>query len=406
MLARLVDAGRFTWDTPVTQVMPAFRLGDAATTAQVRMKHLVCACTGMPRQDMEWLLEGERLTPATVLSTLATMKPTSSFGELYQYSNLIAGAAGYVGGHAWRPDLEPGAAYDAAMQALVFDPLQMSSTTFDFALAQRGNHAAPHALDVDGRLVVADMGLNYATIPSRPDGGAWSNVHDLLRYVQLELARGRLPDGTRLVAEEPLLARRVQQVARGEGQGYGMGLKTDNSSGVPMLHHGGIATGYISDLMWWPEHGVGAVILTNADEGGIALRNLFRRRMLELMFDGNPEAEANAAVFAGMTRDRVAADRRTITVPAVPGQVGALAARYRNAALGDIVVERRGAATWFDFGGWRSEVATRRDHDGPGALVTVSPGVAGFQFEPGQREGRATLRLRDEQHEYVFDAVD
>lgn len=83
MLAKLVEQGRFTWDTPVTQVLPSFRLGDPKITAQVKIRHLVCACTGMPRRDMEALFQFEGATPETVMATLATMQPTSAFGELY-----------------------------------------------------------------------------------------------------------------------------------------------------------------------------------------------------------------------------------------------------------------------------------------------------------------------------------
>jgi len=36
--------------------------------------------------------------------------------------------------------------------------------------------------------------------------------------------------------------------------------------------------------MFLPEHGIGAVILTNADTGGIMLGS-FRRRLLEVLFD-------------------------------------------------------------------------------------------------------------------------
>ena len=58
LLAKLVDAkGNSTWDTPVTSVLPSFKLGDADTTQQVLIKHLICACTGLPRQDLEWLFE-------------------------------------------------------------------------------------------------------------------------------------------------------------------------------------------------------------------------------------------------------------------------------------------------------------------------------------------------------------
>src|SRR5688500_15338862 len=259
MLAKQVDAGAFAWDTPVTQVLRTFKLGDADTTRQVSMKHLVCACTGMPRQDMEALFQGHDDTPASLMATLSTMQPTSRFGELYQYSNTMAAAAGFVGGHVQHPGLELGTAYDRAMQALVFDPLGMTSTTFDFARALRGNHAAPHGPDVDGETAHVGMDINYYVIPGRPNGGAWSNVHDVLRYVQMELGKGVLPDGTRYIGEAPLLARYVQQVATGSDSGYGMGLKLDRSWGIPVVNHGGIESGYRSDMVWLPEHGVGAV---------------------------------------------------------------------------------------------------------------------------------------------------
>ena len=73
------------------------------------------------------------------------MQPTSAFGEMFQYSNLLAAAAGFVGGHVAYPQLELGAAYDKAMQTRVFDPLGMKATTFDYAAVMRGNHAMPHA---------------------------------------------------------------------------------------------------------------------------------------------------------------------------------------------------------------------------------------------------------------------
>ena len=50
------------------------------------------------------------------------MQPTSKFGEVFQYNNLMATAAGYIGGHAAYPNLDLGTAYDRAMQTMVFDP--------------------------------------------------------------------------------------------------------------------------------------------------------------------------------------------------------------------------------------------------------------------------------------------
>ena len=172
MLAKLVDAGKLDWNARAEDVYPAFKLGDAATTDKVLVKHLICACTGLPRQDYEWLFEGEKQSPQTVMATLGTMQPTSGFGELFQYSNPMAAAAGYIGGQVAHPGSELGAGYDQAMQALVFEPLGMANTTFDYAKAQTGNFARPHGYDIDHKVVVMDMGLNDTIVASRPAGAA------------------------------------------------------------------------------------------------------------------------------------------------------------------------------------------------------------------------------------------
>src|SRR6185436_10825581 len=111
---------KLTWDTPVISVMPTFKLGDDATTRSVLIKHLICACTGMPRQDMEWIFEYRQATPAGAMKLLGGMQPTSGFGELFQYSNLMASAAGFIAGAILYPGMELGAAYDKAMQSRVF----------------------------------------------------------------------------------------------------------------------------------------------------------------------------------------------------------------------------------------------------------------------------------------------
>ena len=401
MLARLVADGRFDWDTPVTQILPGFELGDAETTRQVLVRHLICACTGLPRQDLEWLFESEGATPESVLKSLATMQPTTRFGELFQYSNPMAAAAGYAGGHVLYPQAELGEAYDRAMQSQVFDPLGMSATTFDFAEAAQGNHATPHGVDVDGATVPASMDLNTTIIPARPAGAAWSTVNDVLRYVQMELDEGLRADGTRYIDAGPLLERRRQQVALGNDAGYGMGLMVDRTWGTPVVHHGGDMLGFHSDMLWLPEHDVGAVILTNSDPG-VYLRGPFQRRLLEVLFDGKAEAAENVKAQAQRLEQNRAAERKRLTVPADAASSAALAANYSSDGLGPIRVSRRSTSTWFDFGAWQSEVASRRNDDGTLSFVTISPGEDGFEFVAGAEDGKRTLVLRDSQHEYVF----
>jgi CubicO group peptidase (beta-lactamase class C family) len=402
MLAKLVDEGKMTWDTPVTTLLPSFKLGDPDTTSRVLVKHLICACTGLPRQDYEWLFQYKGVTSEDALKTLGTMQPTTKFGEMFQYSNPLAGAAGFVGGHVAFPSLALGAAYDQAMADRVFTPLGMTSTTFDYAQALAGNHATSHAPTVDGKPALAVMELNYSVIPVRPAGAAWSNIRDMLKYVQMELDEGTLPDGTRYVAKDTLLARRTPQVKIGQDTTYGMGLMVDTKYGTPVVHHGGDLIGYHSDMMWLPEQKVGAVILTNADPGWI-LRTAFRRKLLEVLFDGRPEADADVAAQAKSFYERLAAERKLLTIPAVAADAAKLAPQYVNEALGDITVSHNGAATVFDFGEWHSEVATRHNPDGSVSFITTAPGISGFEFVVGSG-AKPSLIVRDAQHEYVFSA--
>lgn len=62
-----------------------------------------------------------------------------------------------------------------------------------------------------------------------------------------------------------------------------------------------------------------------------------------------------------------------------------------------------GAATTFDFGEWKSEVASRRNPDGSLSFLTTAPGISGFEFVVGPGPG-PSLIVRDAQHESVFAA--
>jgi CubicO group peptidase (beta-lactamase class C family) len=401
LLAKLVDEHRITWETPVTTLFPNFRLGDAETTRSVLVKHLICACTGMPRQDLEWIFDYGHMTPESTVVLLGTMQPTSKFGELFQYSNLMAAAAGYTAAHVIHPDMELGAAYDSAMQAYVFDPLQMKTTTFDFKRAFSSNHAGAHSPDADGKTAKAMTAINDAVIPARPAGGAWSSVRDMLKYISMELAEGKLPDGTTYISKEPLLERRAPQVSIGKDVTYGMGLMVDTTYGVPVVHHGGDLVGYHSDMMWLPQQNVGAVVLTNGDPGWV-LRNRFQRKLLEVLFDGHSEAEALLNADAKSFYSTLAADRKLLTIPADANESAKLARRYANSSLGEIAVTMSGTSTIFDFGEWKSEVASRKNPDGTISFITTVPGELGFEFVVGSGPKR-TLTIRDAQHEYVFD---
>jgi CubicO group peptidase (beta-lactamase class C family) len=207
--------------------------------------------------------------------------------------------------------------------------------------------------------------------------------------------------GHTYISKEPLLERRAPQVYIGKDVSYGMGLMVDTTYGVPVVHHGGDLVGYHSDMMWLPLQGVGAVILTNGDPGWL-LRDQIRRKLLEVLFDGRHAADAQVNAGAKSFYSSLAADRKLLTIPADGNESAKLAKRYANSSLGEITVSTSGASTTFDFGEWKSEVASRKNPDGTMSFITIAPGAKGFELTMGSRSKR-TLTMRDAQHEYVFE---
>jgi hypothetical protein len=224
----------------------------------------------------------------------------------------------------------------------------------------------------------------------------------MLEYIKMELAQGKLPNGKPYMAKETLLARRAPNVSIGKDSIYGMGLMVSTKYGTPVVHHGGDIFGFHSDMMWLPEAGVGLVVLTSSDRGPV-IRDAVQRKLLEVLFDGKSEAEDSVKAARTDIDASIEIMKKQLVVPAATAVAGKLAAHYTSAVLGGITVSRSGMATVFDFGEWKSEVASKTNPDGSISFVTIAPGIAGLELVVGTGDEK-TLVLRDAQHEYTFTA--
>jgi len=414
LLAKLVDEGKLKWDQPVTEVYAPFKLGSPQTTSRVLVRHLVCACTGLPRKDMQVLFNSDPNTAAAdTFAQLAATEPTSGFGEVFQYNNLMASAAGYVGGQLAYPGQDLDRAFARAMNEKVWEPLGMTRTTLDFDKATRGDWARPHGDGIDGKpepMLGEGMRLNYAFTRYGAAGGAWSSANDMARYVRFELNEGRLDAsggkaGQQYVTAANLLRRRAPNVSTGEDRTYGMGMQVDRDYGVDVVHHGGSLAGYKSDILVIPSANLGAVILTNSENGGALLRP-FMRRVLELLYDGKPEASGDVAASAARIKAEVAKERELVSVTPDAAAVAALAPAYANPELGRLTVKRTGAngkgGVRFDFRSIGSLMGTKRNEDGTTSFVMLDPTLLFMPMTVGMKDGKRTLTMRDSQHEFVF----
>ncbi|MBK9031169.1 MAG: beta-lactamase family protein [Myxococcales bacterium] len=383
MEAALVDAGVVRWDDRVTTLLPGFALADAALTARLELWHMSCACSGVGAQDLDNIFEGE-VGPEARLAAMATMRPTAALGATYQYSNLMVAAGGYAAAHAAEPARGLGDAYAAVMQRTVFDPIGMTATTLALDAVERGDHASPHALALDGTTRAMPVAIEGGVRSIAPAGAAWSTVRDVARYVATEAARGVAPGGRRVVSAANVEARWRRRIADGDGpdSGYGLGVGVDRYHGVRLLGHDGGAFGFGTTVAVLPDLGVGVVILTNVRNGGAAEQLPFNavveRAVLEALLVGaRPEAAARLTALVQARAEADAAAGQGVELAPPPSWAAGLAGTYRDPRLGDVVVRPAVHGGSFDAGEWRSDFGRRARPDGVVELVLVDPPFAG-----------------------------
>ena len=383
MEAALVDAKLIGWDTPVVSVLPTFALGDPELTRELRLWHMSCACTGMPRQDLEDLFEWDGVTPEMRLASMRTMKPTTKLGETFQYSNLMVAAGGFIAAHAFAPQRPLADAYAAAMQAKVFGPIGMTSTTLDYATVARGDHADPHALAIDGTTRVMPLAIERGVEPIAPAGAVWTTLHDMERYVATELGDGVTPDRVRVVSDVNMRERLRVRVRSGAHDGYAIGIGIGMYSGTRQIAHDGGSFGFGTTMFTLPDEHIGIIIFTNVRNGSpeeqLPFNAAVTRRIVELSFaSAAPLAEKNLAYYATLRH------RKNPYAPSADRDWAApLVGTYHDPALGDVVIRATADGADLDAGEWHVAIDRAVEPDGTVKLVVLDPPFAGSAWVVG-----------------------
>ncbi|MEQ8672460.1 MAG: serine hydrolase domain-containing protein [Aggregatilineales bacterium] len=364
-MATLVDEGLITWDEPVVDILPNFAVADPEITQTLTVSNLVCACSGVPRRDLELIFNYEELTAEDVMESLATFEFFSDFGEAFQYSNQMVAAGGYaaaVADGAEYGDLYNG--YVDMMQRRILDPIGMDSSTFDFdAAVARGNYALPHGSNLDGDFIPIPLADEAWVEVIAPAGGLWSNVEDMGRYVITALNRGVTPEGERIVSEENLLVTWTPQVSISANDSYGLGWIISTSDGLQVLSHDGNLIGYSSTMIFLPEADLGFVMLSNGRATN-GIHSAVFERLMEILFEQDPRIESllrdQFAEDAESTPEAEVTEVTNEPAPDISGFVG----DYTNDVLGDVSILEENGDYYIDAGEWRSLLSPQFDDDG------------------------------------------
>jgi CubicO group peptidase (beta-lactamase class C family) len=199
-------------------------------------------------------------------------------GRRYAYSNLGIDLAGYI------LQVRSATPFARYMRDKVFAPLGMGHSTVDIGqICSMTDRAVGH---VNFPL---RMPVGWLIIPS---GGVWTTAHDMARYLQFHINRGTL-DGHSFLPADLVETMYTPPNEAARQARYGLGIAVSSRHGARRLQHSGGGYGFNSNMVWYPELRLGAVVLTNKVHR--RLNSELADEILDRIIDADPNLYAERA---------------------------------------------------------------------------------------------------------------
>ena len=357
-LGLLVEEGKLEWDAPVVRYLPAFQMWDPFVTREITIRDLLVhrSGLGLGAGDLLWW-PASTYDRKEIARRLRYIRPATSFRSAYAYDNVLYLVAGEVieavSGRSWE---------DFVGSRILTRVGMTGSNVRHSAAAEGGNVAVPHAR-VEGTVRPIKP---FDSDNTNPAGGINSNADDMAKWMTVQLAHGRLADGsplfsdatwrelTTMVTPRPLTTPPPELAAQRQNfRGYALGLDVADYRGRRLLMHTGGLPGYVSRVMMIPELDLGIAVLTNQEVGqafdAIAFRvaDHYLGAPATDWLDAYQNVEARQREAFAASERATATGRNAASRPSLP--LANYAGTYTDRWYGDIAIEEQGGKLQIRF---------------------------------------------------------
>lgn len=247
----LVAEGLIELDRPVREYLPEFVLADATATERVTMRHLLSHTGGWAGDYFDDTGWGDDAV-ARYVERMRTLPQLTPLGELWSYNNAGFAVAGRV------IEVVTGEPFEHVVKRLVFDPLEMTSSTYWPWEVMTERFVVGHQTEEDLVRVARPWPVGRS---AHPAGGITSTTPDLLRYARLHLD------------PPPELAPMQERQADAAEEGEWVGLTWYGEDRFGTIRHLGGTIGQLSLLVLQPSTGFALTVLTNHAPNGMQVIN-------------------------------------------------------------------------------------------------------------------------------------
>jgi CubicO group peptidase (beta-lactamase class C family) len=249
-----VQDGLVDLDTPITTYIPDFTANsrfEKNPQEMMTLRHLLCHKAGFTHEAPI----GNNNYPnfhsfEAHIESISDTWLRYPVGQRYCYSNLGIDLAGYI------LQVVSGKPFAQYMKEEVLEPIGMKNSSFDWKTIRNSeNRAIGHAKGF------SEVPLEFGLIPA---GALYTSVEDMEKFIQFHLNDGVV--GNKQILEKRYLEEMytVPFPVKGQIEGYALGIDKKKKYDSYFLLHGGGGFGFLSNMIWYPEFGIGMILLTNS----------------------------------------------------------------------------------------------------------------------------------------------
>jgi CubicO group peptidase (beta-lactamase class C family) len=295
---KLVEQGKLSLDADVNTELKSWKLpyGPEAKGKVVTLRELLTHtggttvhgfpgyAAGEPVPTLVQVLNGEKPanTPAIRVETEPGTKWNYSGGGITIMQLMMIDASGE--------------AFPKLLHDMVLAPIEMTHSTYQQPLPEEWKAMAATPYEGDGKPIAGGA----HTYPEMAAAGLWTTPTDLAKY-EIEVERSLVGEANHVLSKEMT----AQMLTRGMGD-WGLGVEIGGSKDDPTFTHGGVNEGFESSFVAYQKGGDGAVVMTNAQDGGRLAGEVMRSIAAEYGWpDFKPKVVATVALDAKILAEYV-----------------------------------------------------------------------------------------------------
>ncbi|MHB1056520.1 MAG: serine hydrolase [Rhodanobacter sp.] len=357
-LQQLAGEGKLKMDDRVIDHLPWFRMSDPYVTHEMRIRDLLAHRSGLSLGAGDLLYwPPTSYSTKEVVQRLARVPIKNGFRDGYAYDNILFAVATLVIEQA------SGQSYADYLREHLFKPVGMDESLVDMTYLKPGMDVAIGHAKFDFKDLKPVPPMAWLNDPGA--GGIYSSVHDLAKWMNVQLAGGVLPttgsDGKpeRLFSEKShremwsmLTPIRVGKPSIPElaplspnFSGYGESWFLSDYRGQKLVWHTGGWPGMVSRVTLVPGENLGVVVLTNAESG--AAFNAVTYRVLDAYLNPARKTDWVAAYDKAVKKSEAKADDSLAKHAAARDKgsrpslaLAKYAGTYRDPWYGDVIISQ------------------------------------------------------------------